>query len=571
MPWCGHIPADPECHRCHLLATDERYQKLWADSVRAATSGRKVGDRVPIPLCDFRGEFAGTVLCKQCNGHVELKLYKCSVHGACTVGKEVPDKACCQSCKDFRSGGEARLTIADVVRVAKGVPAVSVKGKNDRQCSEASEKMPVREMAELIRDAPPGPWPDGWAGWDNVRDAHIQLMHESIRECPPYPEGEFSGRGIVTCVSAKPGMSSGKNLPHGYFPAAWVMVQELRRLGCTLPVTFAYLGPLEFDPNLRRLVEPYGVFCMDLSELNEADPMRILAGWESKVFAVEKAPYEEVLFLDSDNIPVRDPTFLFDAGPYKQWGSAWWPDVPPYDRDQWLPPVVWKNVGLEYRDEIDFETGQFMVNKKKCWKELRLSRWINEHSDWFYRFVFGDKSTFHLAWAVSDTNWAITPYGPGGNQASLFQKDFRGDILFQHCTRLKPNLDGYGSPGHLIHRNECEAHLADLRGKWHGRLWWNDDPTSEEQKIVDTLLLKTFDYELGGRGSRPMRFVQDGRIGVGMDKLEVSWSVIGEFLVIHNIDYKPTCVLRRDDDGVWKGNWLEHERFAVRLWPRSEA
>jgi hypothetical protein len=31
------------------------------------------------------------------------------------------------------------------------------------------------------------------------------------------------------------------------------------------------------------------------------------------------------------------------------------------------------------------------------------TRHINEHSDWYYKFVFGDKSTFHLAWAKCGT------------------------------------------------------------------------------------------------------------------------------------------------------------------------
>jgi ketosteroid isomerase-like protein len=86
---------------------------------------------------------------------------------------------------------------------------------------------------------------------------------------------------------------------------------------------------------------------------------------------------------------------------------------------------------------------------------------------------------------------------------------------------------------------------------------------------MDSLLLKTFDYALfngeESKGSRTLRFVQDGRIGLGMAKLEVSWSVVDGRLAILDVDYKPTCVLRKSDDGVWRGQWLEYERFKVEL------
>jgi hypothetical protein len=76
-------------------------------------------------------------------------------------------------------------------------------------------------------------------------------------------------------------------------------------------------------------VRPLGVEVLDLEEVARRRPMRILAGWESKVFAVQHAPYEEVLFLDADNLPARDPSFLFDEPLYRQTGAVFWPDLPP--------------------------------------------------------------------------------------------------------------------------------------------------------------------------------------------------------------------------------------------------
>ncbi|MEX2026237.1 MAG: hypothetical protein WEH44_03035, partial [Pirellulaceae bacterium] len=207
---------------------------------------------------------------------------------------------------------------------------------------------PVEDVKRIVRETPPGGWPSGFLDFPNVRKAFREMLDEFIAGIASYPGG-YSGRGIVVSVNAKGGWSSGKNLQHGYLPGAWVLVKELRRLGCELPITFAYLGDLEWDRYLTRLVAPLGVTCLDLRGCEKTDPMRILAGWETKVYAMLKAPYAECMFLDADNLPLRDPTYLFDDPHYQQHGAMFWPDVPPSRRKEWVPPLLWDSVGLEYR------------------------------------------------------------------------------------------------------------------------------------------------------------------------------------------------------------------------------
>lgn len=436
----------------------------------------------------------------------------------------------------------------------------------------------VSDMAELLRQ-PASPWPDGWAGWKNTQQAHIKILEETIRTCPPYPEGKYRGRGIVISVNAKPGWSSGKNLPNGYFPGAWVVVNELRRLGCTLPIVFAYIGDLELDPKLVKLVEPLGVECMDLQRLTESDPMRILGGWESKVYALYHAPFEQVIYMDADCFPVRSPELLFDSPQFKHTGAIFWPDLPPYDRPEWLPAIVWENIGVPPNpDYVDFESGQLAIDKRKCWKEFVAARHINEHSDWYYKFVFGDKSTFHLAWAKCqdmgiNRGWAIPKTPAGWNGKHIEQHDFGGQVLFQHATQDKPSLTGFAHPHHLIHREHCERHLEDLRRRWDGRLWANDDPSPEEMVWVRELMTRTWEYERVGLGKRNLRFVSDGRVGLGLGKCEVSWAVFdskqGPKLMISDVEGKPTFSAIRNDRGEWHGRWFEHERCPVVLRPTS--
>src|SRR4029453_2174085 len=98
----------------------------------------------------------------------------------------------------------------------------------------------------------------------------------------------------------------------------------------------------------------------------------------------------------ADNVPVRNPEYLFDAEPYRQRGAVFWPD---YGR---LAPTraIWRICGVPYRDEPEFESGQILLNKRRCWRALQLTMHMNEHSDFYYNYVYGDKETFHMAWPM---------------------------------------------------------------------------------------------------------------------------------------------------------------------------
>jgi hypothetical protein len=42
-------------------------------------------------------------------------------------------------------------------------------------------------------------------------------------------------------------------------------------------------------------------------------PHPSLGGWQLKPYSIVHCPFREVLFLDADNVPLRDPTFLFEC------------------------------------------------------------------------------------------------------------------------------------------------------------------------------------------------------------------------------------------------------------------
>ena len=96
-------------------------------------------------------------------------------------------------------------------------------------------------------------------------------------------------------------------------------------------------------------------------------------------------------------------------------------------------------MGVPYRTEPEFETGQMVIDKLRCWEPLQLALWMNQHADKFYNLIWGDKDTFRFAWHKFGRSFGMIPHPaqplnfPGdAGVAGLCQHDFEGNWLFQH-------------------------------------------------------------------------------------------------------------------------------------------
>jgi len=193
----------------------------------------------------------------------------------------------------------------------------------------------------------------------------LEQMDAAAASLPPYPTGRFQGRGVV--------------IPGGgvkYFPSAWVCIHILRHVGCTLPIELWHLGPDEMSDEMKSLVEPLGVTCVDALEVQKQYPVRTVGkanggheGWELKPYSILHSRFREVLFFDADNMPVVDPTFLFETPQYQKSGSIFWPDPFIYRPED----IIWTLTGVAHRKEWQFESGQIIVDKEHCWKPLNLA------------------------------------------------------------------------------------------------------------------------------------------------------------------------------------------------------
>lgn len=406
-------------------------------------------------------------------------------------------------------------------------------------------------------------FPKDWEKFKEVQLAHISILNDLVDQKYITPNYKHEKGIVIGAGGAK------------YFGCGIVCVHILRNLGCDLPIEFWYLDEYEMDNNMKYLCDILNIkyinatqYCKD----HNLNP-RILNGWELKAFSTLYSNFQKVLYLDADNIPAIDPSYLFDTKEFKELGSIFWPDLPPHKRKEWMPPIVWENIGLEYRDELDFETGQYMIDKSKCYKELCITMWMNEHSDWFYKFVYGDKSTFHLAWRKCGSNYGIPTRKAGWKHPCILQYDFNGKLVFQHaCQGKELMFSGTGPTNQYNHHLIKEA--KGIRDKyWSGTIYSWEEMNAEEKNIAKNLIGK-FRYTRVNLDSRDMYLADNGQITQGQAKCERRWSV----RVIDNI---PTIVIigavHKDseiamffakDDGTGKkfiGQWTGFERCNITL------
>jgi ADP-heptose:LPS heptosyltransferase len=275
-----------------------------------------------------------------------------------------------------------------------------------------------------------------------------------MRSVSLYPGG-FRGRGIVICAGGV-----------RHFTNAWVCIRMLRRLGCGLPIQLWHLGRREMDAQMQALVAPFNVQCVDATIVRRRHPARILRGWELKPYSILHCPFREVLLLDADNVPVVNPEFLFDAPQFRQTGAVFWPDL------GWLEcsHPIWGLCGVPPRRARQFESGQVLVDKQRCWQALRLAMWYNEHSDFFYHVLHGDKDTFHLAFHKLNLPFSMPRRGPRMLRATLCQHDFQRRRIFQHRNYDKWNLFLTNKPDRgFRYEAQCRAYVKELHQLWDGR------------------------------------------------------------------------------------------------------
>lgn len=167
-----------------------------------------------------------------------------------------------------------------------------------------------------------------------------------------------------------------------------------------------------------------------------------------KVLAIVFSTFQEVLYLDVDQVVLRDPGFLFDDKTYTALGLLMW-------KDFWKPSYATDVYKIIRGDLSDWthESGQIVVNKALVWHPLLLACHFNMHYKVFYPLSngylgWGDKETIPFAFYYMKIKYDVVDYFPDhvgietmegllGNSMVHFWKDKKP--LFLHANLGKYN------------------------------------------------------------------------------------------------------------------------------------
>lgn len=365
-----------------------------------------------------------------------------------------------------------------------------------------------------------------------------------------YPADQFTGRGVVI-VAGGPRHSI----------CAWVCLRALRHVGCKLPVQIWYLGEREFNPAFAELCDGFGAAHVDARQVQQQHPHARLNGWETKPYAITWSPFDEVLLLDADNVPVRDPTYLFDTREYRETGTVLWPDYHRCPKHS----GAWKIFGLPYINEPEVESGQVIVDKARAWPALQLANWYCERSAFYFKHVYGDKEIFHRAWPVAGCPYAmpsrpIFTLRPG----VMCQHDFDGKRVFQHRNWQRWEFEkNIPRPGFLLEQ-ECLQWIAELADNWSPAA--HTLPTPADRAAIATAAHQWL-YTRVGHDKRPVTLAANGTFAAGGAKCERYWTIRGDRLKIACADARLTMDLEPDGNGGWRGAWLIYEKMPITLRP----
>ena len=150
----------------------------------------------------------------------------------------------------------------------------------------------------------------------------VRQQKRFVETMPPHSSHAqlYSGQGIVLTGGGR------------YLTQTWVALNLLRAVNCSLPVELWIINgeepPAALLPHLERLDVTVRHLDEILDRLGDSLANRV-RGYAIKVFTILFSSFETVLYLDADNIPVRDPADLLSAAQVRQQGVLFWHDLWP--------------------------------------------------------------------------------------------------------------------------------------------------------------------------------------------------------------------------------------------------
>jgi hypothetical protein len=374
-----------------------------------------------------------------------------------------------------------------------------------KQKPELTENYPVQAWKEYVQNFRltelEGKDPEEIKPLRKLNLAIIETIHEKLQEFNNIKHDYINNLIDDVCLVMCGGGST-------YVQCAWQLAYVMRKLGWSAPIEFWYLGDVELDPFSKKMLEDLQVNVIDATEISKKYPARILHGWELKVYSTFYSKYRYIVFLDTDIIPTQNPEYMFTSPLFYETGNIFWQD--PANEFVSLD-ALWA-AGIPVTQKlIDGESGQFYVDKKRWSAELRAALLLNEFSDYYYKFFYGDKTSFVLGWAMLNKNLTYIKrdystldhiYVDDSSYPIYLHKDQYGQLLFQHFILASKELlvEGKGLNNVINKELYLEANQTiKTKYNWNGQIYsWNRLSKEEldfSRRIIGKYIYQEHDFD----------------------------------------------------------------------------
>lgn len=291
------------------------------------------------------------------------------------------------------------------------IPPIKVKEKAstaDGLIPDDDDRMPTMTSVGLSE-----------ADIDSMRMSHaILLEHPDFNKTQEEAGKLFRGTGIVTVAGG------------WYYGPALISIRMLRKTNSTLPVQVFLQSSSEYEPQICEEILPaLNAECFVIEDYLRADFPFKVTHYQLKVLAILFSSFEDVLFLDSDCIPLHDPSLLLQSEPFTSFGFVSWPDYWIATEDPAFYTIAGFRdfpAGLPLRSS---ESGQLLISKSKHLPSLLLAAYYNVFGPThFYPLLGqgapgeGDKDTFLAAAIVLNKTF----YRVKTKTGTVFIKDHQG-------------------------------------------------------------------------------------------------------------------------------------------------
>ncbi|KAL8786361.1 MAG: hypothetical protein Q9213_002858 [Squamulea squamosa] len=281
------------------------------------------------------------------------------------------------------------------------------------------------------------------------RKNHVEVTKKLL----PYPDRLFSGHGIVMLAGGR------------YTGFATTGLGMLREVGSKLPVEIWVKDHEEENEQWCEELANEGIACRRLSDY--MDTKLLEHGYQLKISSIFFSSFEQILFLDADNVPVRNPDGIFKSKAFTDTGVVLWPDYWTHTGSPQLPYVVGLSDGPSemLRKDQTAESGQLMWDKRRHWKSLCLAAYYNYFGPQHYYTLisqgwagWGDKDTFTIALQSLREDFHMVPHplvtlfvngsssGIGMLQADP-TKQAAYEPMFLHSNIIKWSIRGFFCSG----------------------------------------------------------------------------------------------------------------------------